>query len=772
MGNQAEAKTEQLAVDGMTCAACVRRVERALGSTQGVASASVNLATERATVDFTDAVVPFEALARSVEAAGYSLRRPLEVTEDQEDQRRDQEAVALGRRALIAAVAGAVLITGSFNVIPGLKDLSDQSRFLVLFLVATPIQAWAGWPFYSGAWAAARHKTANMSTLIAVGTAAAYLYSVVGTFAPGFFERGDLDTHVYYDTAIIIIALVLFGRYLEARARRSTSFAIKRLIGLRPKKASVVREGEQKEVPIDEVEIGDLVVVRPGEKLPVDGVVLEGRAAIDEAMLTGEAVPVDKAPGDQVFAATVNQMGSFTFRASAVGKQTVLAQTIKLIEDAQGSRAPIQRMADLIAGYFVPGVVAVAAFAFVLWMFLGPDPAFTFALLTFVAVLIVACPCALGLATPTAIMVGTGRGAGRGVLIRSAEVLETAHRTETVVLDKTGTLTTGRPVVTDVLASGMGEADVLRLAASVESRSEHPLAVAIVRRAEEEGLRLEESLDFSVDPGNGVRAVVDGASVLIGNQRLMAEQSVRMNGLGQRAASLISEGKTAIVVAVDGQARGVLAIADSVRAEAKEAIQLLHDAGIEAVMLTGDNRQAARAVAEEVQVDRVIAEVLPGQKAQVIKELQEDGKRVAMVGDGINDAPALAQADVGIAIGSGTDIAMEAADITLIGSDVRGVAEAIGLSKITMRTIRQNLFWAFFYNVMLIPVAAGVLYPVFSAMDGVPRGLEFAFGDQGFLNPVLAAAAMALSSVTVVTNSLRLRTARLGGSPRASSAAA
>ena len=746
-----------MGVEGMTCAACVSHVEEALQGVTGVHSAMVNLATEQATVDYLPGAVSFEALEAAVHEAGYGLHKIEEAVADADAAEKEREVRALLRRVLVAGATGVLLLLASFNVIPGLRDMADQTRFMIMFGLATPVQFWAGWQFYRGAWGAARHRTANMSTLIAVGTSAAYVYSVVGTFAPGFFERGGLEAEVYYDTAVVIISLILLGKYLEARAKSQTSSAIKKLMGLRPKTARLLRDGQEVDVAIDEVTPGDVVVVRPGEKLPVDGVIVEGRSAMDEAMLTGESIPVEKGPGDQVYAATVNTTGSFTFEATKVGKETALAQIVRLVQEAQGSKAPIQRLADRIASRFVPAVIGIAAFSFILWIFLGPSPTFTFALLTFVAVLIIACPCALGLATPTAIMVGTGRGAESGILVRSAEALETAHRLDAVVLDKTGTLTLGKPEVTDVLADGIDAQEMLRLAASVERRSEHPLALAVVERARRDGLRLEEPVDFSATPGQGVRATVDRASVLIGNMKLMESYSMPLNGLGEKAAALASQGKTPMLVALDGQVKGLVAVADTVRPESAEAVRQMHRLGLDVAMVTGDNRPTAEAIARHLGIDRVLAEVLPESKADAIKQLQAEGKRVAMVGDGINDAPALAQADVGIAIGTGTDVAMEAADITLMSGDVRGVVTAIGLSKATMRTIRQNLFWALFYNVALIPVAAGILYPVFSAVGAVPDGLQFAFGDRGFLDPILAAAAMALSSVSVVGNSLRLR---------------
>ena len=748
-------------VEGMTCASCVGHVERALGGMPGVAKATVNLATEKATVEFDPGAVTFEGLVAAVDEAGYKLLPETKEGDDADALRKAREARTLWRRFVISTVAGAFVMLALFNVVPGLKDLSDKSRFMVLFAIATPVQFWAGWQFYTGAWSAARHRTANMSTLIAVGTGAAYAYSVVATFAPGFFERGGLMADVYYDIAIVIIALILLGRYLEATARSRTSSAIKRLMGMQPKTAIVLTDGKEVETLINAVKVGDVLIVKPGQRVPVDGVVVEGRSAVDEAMLTGESLPVTKAPGAKVFAATMNTTGSFTFRATQVGKGTALARIVALVQEAQGSKAPIQRLADHIAGVFVPAVIAVASLAFLLWLIAGPSPAMTYALLSFISVLVIACPCALGLATPTAIMVGTGRGAESGILIRNAEALEMAHKIDAVMLDKTGTLTLGKPRVTDVIAKDIGEHALLTIAASAERRSEHPLALAVVQRAQEMGLVLKEPQEFATESGLGVKAVVDGKAVMIGNAMFMAEWALHVDGLGDRAALLASQGKTPVYVAVDGKVQGLIAIADTLRPEAKEAVSELKRLGLEVVMVTGDNEGTARAIAAELGIERVLSQVLPEHKADEVKRLQGEGKRVAMVGDGINDAPALAQADVGIAIGTGTDVAMETAGVTLMSGDVRGVPRAIGLSKATMRTIRQNLFWAFAYNVALIPVAAGVLYPVFHATGGVPESLDFAFGDKGFLNPVLAAAAMALSSVSVVTNSLRLRRLRI-----------
>jgi P-type Cu+ transporter len=547
---------------------------------------------------------------------------------------------------------------------------------------------------------------------------------------------------LYFETSSLIIGLILLGKFLEARAKGQAGDAIKKLMGMQAKTARVIRDGVEQDVPIESVRIGDVVLVRPGEKVPVDGLVLEGRSALDESMITGESIPVEKGPGDEVIGATINKTGSFRFRATKVGRDTMLAQIVRLVEEAQGSKAPIQRMVDLISSYFVPAVIVVAIVTFAIWVLFGPAPALTYALLNFVAVLIIACPCALGLATPTAIMVGTGKGAENGVLIRSGEALETAHKIRAIILDKTGTLTQGRPVLTDILpADGVPESELLALAASAERGSEHPLGEAIVTAARERGLALADPSDFQAIPGHGIEASVDGRRVLLGNAKLMADRAYPMDGLVDRATELSDEGKTPMYVALDGRLAGIVAVADTVKPGSRQAVEELHRLGIEVAMLTGDNRRTAAAIARELGIDRVMAEVLPEGKADEVKKLQAEGKVVAMVGDGINDAPALAQANVGIAIGTGTDVAMEASDITLISGDIRGVVTAIRLSKATMNTIKQNLFWAFFYNTSLIPVAAGVLYPFFGVL----------------LNPILAAAAMALSSVSVVTNSLRLR---------------
>ncbi len=735
-------------VGGMTCASCVARVEQALSSVPGVISANVNLASEKATVEYIEGT-EFAELRRAVAGAGYELGSEAETLEDVTTATR-REVLKIRNRFIFAAVFGlAIMVIGFGPSFPGKPYL--------LWALATPVQFWAGWRFYRGAWGALRHRTADMNTLIAVGTSAAYLYSMIAVLAPGLFAAGGLEPHLYFDTAAVIIALILLGRFLETRARGQTSEAIKKLIGLQPKTALVIRDGKEMEIPVDDVQVGDLILVRPGERVPVDGLVRQGYSSIDESMITGESMPVEKKTGDEVIGATINKTGSFQFEATKVGKDTTLAQIIRMVEEAQGSKAPIQRLADVIASYFVPIVIVIAAITFIIWYFAGPAPAFTFALLNFIAVLIIACPCALGLATPTAIMVGTGKGAENGILIRSAEALEKSHQIRTVLMDKTGTLTRGEPRVTDIIAiPSFSQEEVLRLAASAERGSEHPLAEAIVKAAYEKKLKLSSASDFNAIPGHGVEASVEDKKLLLGNLKLMKNGGLSRNGLEEEAERLWEKGRTVMFLGVDGRVVGIVALADTLKPNAREALQQLHKMGIEAVMLTGDNQRTAEAIAREVGIARVRAEVLPEHKAQEVKKLQSEGKVVAMVGDGINDAPALAQADVGIAIGTGTDVAMETADITLIGGDLGGIITAISLSKRTMRTIKQNLFWAFAYNTALIPVAAGVLYFAFG-QTGVPTGLRFILGDYGFLNPILAAAAMATSSITVVFNSLRLR---------------
>jgi Cu+-exporting ATPase len=735
-------------VSGMTCASCVNRVEQALSGVPGVISTSVNLASEKATVEYIEGTEVSD-LRRAVKEAGYELGAEAETLEDVTTASR-REIKNIRDRFIVAAVLAAAIMVLMWTP-------SFTGKPYLLWVLATPVQFWAGWRFYKGAWGALRHGTADMNTLIAVGTSAAYFYSAVAVVFPGLFAAGGREVHLYFDTSAMIVTLILLGRFLEARAKGQTSAAIKKLIGLQPKTALIIRDGKEIEVPIEEVQIGDLILVKPGERVPVDGFIREGYSSVDESMITGESLPVEKTAGDGVIGATINKTGSFRFEATKVGKDTTLARIIRLVEEAQGSKAPVQRLADVIASYFVPIVIGIAVITFVIWYFIGPAPALTYALLNFVAVLIIACPCALGLATPTAIMVGTGRGAEHGILIRSAGALERSHQIDTVMLDKTGTLTRGEPEVTDILASpDSSQEEVLRLAASAEHGSEHPLGEAIVRAAGEKKLKLFPTKNFNAIPGKGVQASVAGKKLLLGNLKFIEDEGLSLNGLGAEAERLREKGKTVMFLGADSHVMGVIALADTLKPNAREALAELHRMGIETVMITGDNRRTAETIAREAGIDRALAEVLPENKAREIEKLQKKGRVVAMVGDGINDAPALAQADVGIAIGTGTDVAMETGDITLISGDLAGIATAISLSKRTMHTIRQNLFWAFAYNTALIPVAAGVLYVAFGH-SGVPSGLNFILGEYGFLNPILAAAAMAASSITVVLNSLRLK---------------
>ncbi len=740
-----------LTVKGMHCASCTTRVENALKRVPGVQEATVNLLAERAAVQFDPQQAKPEDLIAALDVAGYDgqvanfERFGTEVSAEQEHAHLT-ETQDLTRRFLVSLILTVpVLIMGMgphVGLIPMRWMMYGWWNWVQLVLTI-PVLFWAGSGFFRGAWAALKQRASDMNTLIAVGTSAAFAYSFAVTIAPQIFASRGLNAGVYYETAAVIVTLILMGRLLEARAKRSTGDAIEKLIGLQPKTARIIRDGQEIDIPLAEVHVGDRLLVRPGEKVPVDGVVVSGASWVDESMLTGESLPVEKNEGDTVTGATMNQRGAFTMEARRVGKDTALAQIVRLVEKAQGSRAPIQRLADVITGYFVPVVLMLAVATFVGWYVLGSEPKFLHALLNFVAVLIIACPCALGLATPTAIMVGTGRGAQLGVLIKDAESLETVHGVQTVVLDKTGTITEGKPALTDVIVTaGFAETDLLRMAASVERNSEHPLAAAIVAGTQTRGIVPTEATSFTSHSGRGVEARVEGKTVLLGNAALMSEQGVIIaQTLELEAMRLASEGKTPMFVAVEGQVAGLVAVADTIKPTAKAAIARLQKMGVTVAMLTGDNRRTAEGVAAQVGIERVLSDVLPEHKADEIKRLQAEGQIVAHVGDGINDAPALAQADVGIAIGTGTDVALEAADVVLMRGDLNGIADAIELSRATMRNIKQNLAFAFGYNVLGIPIAAGVLYPLTGWL----------------LSPMIASLAMALSSVSVVTNALRLR---------------
>jgi Cu+-exporting ATPase len=731
----------EIPIQGMDCASCVQKIEQALLETDGVTKAAVYLATDKARVEYLPSETNLSELKKAIESTGYRILGVEKgEVEDYERVIREKEYRKLKRKFLFGLVISLVVFIGSQEWLPGVPGI--LTNFYFLWILASPVQFWAGWQFYRGAWGAFRHRNADMNTLIAVGTSAAYLYSVAAILLPSLFKSGGIEPKVYFDTSAVIVTLILLGRLLEARAKGQTSEAIKQLIGLRPKTARVIRDGEELDVPVEEVLADDLVIVRPGEKIPVDGIVKEGKSYVDESMITGESVPVEKKTGDEVIGATINKSGSFKFEATKVGKDTALAQIIRLVQEAQGSKAPIQRLADIIAGYFVPVVITIAIFTFILWFIFGPSPALTYALLNFVAVMIIACPCALGLATPTAIMVGTGKGAEKGILIKGGETLETAHKINTIVFDKTGTLTKGEPEVTDlILLDKSASKDILFYAGSAEKNSEHPLGEAIVQRAIQESIELREPEEFEAVSGFGIQAKINSRNILLGNRKLMEERKIEIKDLILKSEELAEDGKTPIYFSIDGKASAIIAVADTLKGNSKEAVEELHRLGLEVVMLTGDSRRTGTAIARKAGIDKVISEVLPEDKVSEIKKLQEEGKIVAMVGDGINDAPALAQADIGIAIGTGTDVAMEASDITLIKGDLSGVVTAIMLSKRTIKIIRQNLFWAFIYNILGIPVAAGLLYPFFGIL----------------LNPIIASAAMAFSSVSVVSNSLRLR---------------
>jgi Cu+-exporting ATPase len=737
-----------LKISGMHCAVCAQTIEKALNQKEGVYKAVVNFALETATVEYNPAQISLEGIKKAIRDVGYGVIEPEGGVEDAEQRERDREIRTLKiKLAFSAAVTIPVVIYSNWRFLPFTLPTLPIDNFipLLLFVLATPVHFIVGHSFFVGAYKALRNRNPNMDVLVAIGTSAAYFYSVYVTFS----GQGKL----YYTTAVSLMTFLILGKLLEAIAKGRTSAAIRKLMGLRAKTARVVRDSEEMEIPVEDVQVGDIVVVRPGEKIPVDGVVIEGYSGVDEKVITGESIPVEKREGDPVVGATINKTGVLKFKATKVGADTVLAQIIKLVENALGSKAPIQRLVDVVSSYFVPAVMIAATAAFIVWYLLLMD--FIFALTVFIAVLIIACPCAMGLATPTAIMVGVGKGAENGVLIKSGEALETAHKLQAIVFDKTGTLTKGEPEVTDIVAISslvgnpssvskvekLGEEELLRFAAVAEKNSEHPLGEAIVRRARERHLEVVDPEFFNALPGYGVEVKHDNKSVLLGNRKLMEKNKVSIAQVEEKMKALEEDGKTAMLVAVDGEAAGLIAVADTLMEYSVEAVRTLQKMGLEVIMITGDNERTAKAIARQVGVNRVLAEVLPEDKASEIKRLQDEGKIVAMVGDGINDAPALAQANIGIAVGSGTDVAMETGDIVLVKNDLRDVVISIQLSRATMAKIKQGLFWAFAYNTALIPLAAGILYPFMGVL----------------LDPIFAAAAMATSSVSVVTNASLLK---------------
>ena len=735
-------------IKGMTCASCVSRVENKLSSLSGILDVKVNLVTEHVSIEYLPSLISFDVLKENLSSAGYQLfpaKQEESLVLDEENSQRNEQAVL--KRKLIFSVLISILLM--FLRMEGEGIALPISLNLLLFLLATPVQFYCGWQFYRGAWNGILHGYTDMNTLISIGTSAAYFYSVVATLIPSSIPLEDEQVVVYFDTSVMIITLILLGRGMESRAKQNTSNAIKKLMQLQPKTAKVEREGKEQEILITELVLEDSIIVRPGEQIPVDGKIYEGSSSIDEAMLTGESLPVDKNEGDDVFAASINKTGFFKMKVTRLGQDSTLKQIIKLVKEAQGSKAPVQKLADKIAGVFVPSVICLAAISFVFWWIFGSSVAeistssFSFALMIFISVLIIACPCALGLATPTAIMVGTGQGAKMGILIKGGEVLERVEKVDTIVFDKTGTLTSGKPRVVDVILAPGIQLDPERLlifAGSLEKGSEHPLGLAVVAEAQRRGLKLNTPSDFSALPGFGVKGIVAGKSVLLGNKGLMVENQIDISSIDIQLDKSTENGKTPLIVCIDGQVSGFITAMDTIKPQAKGNVLQLKKMGLEVVMLTGDNCKTAQVVAGQLGIEKVVSEVLPSGKVAEIERIRKSGHCVAMVGDGINDAPALASADVGVAMGSGADVAMEASDITLVGSDLKAVVKSIELSKATMSKIRQNLFWAFIYNIVGIPIAAGVLYPVYGIL----------------LQPVFAAAAMSLSSVSVVGNSLLL----------------
>src|SRR5262245_33175855 len=744
--------TTRIPIKGMHCSSCVVRVELALKMTPGVVSARANLGPNAVDIEYQPETTDFASIRKAIETAGYRVAEMKvaaigEALDPAEAANEEEYSTLMRKFWFAAAISISVMALSYPDLIPGLRDwmpMGSSTRRVVwalLGVLSFPVLIWAGSQFFTGAWDALKHRAANMHTLIAIGISAAFLYSLVAVAWPGIFPNPSL-AEVFWDVTDVVVALVVLGLALEIKAKGRTSQAIKKLIGLQAKTARVLREDKELDIPVEEVMVGDKVIVRPGEKIPVDGVVVSGGSAVDESMITGESMPVEKQVGDEVIGGTLNKTGSFRFRATKVGKDTALATIINMVKDAQGSKAPIQRVVDTVSGYFVPAVMILAVLAAVIWYDFGPEPRVIFATVIFVTTVKIACPCALGLATPTSLTVGIGKGAENGILIRSGDALQAAENLDAIILDKTGKITKGEPALTDVVVTpGNSETEVLRLTASLERGSEHPLGEAIVKGAEARQLVLSDTDGFAAIPGHGVSGRIDGHEVLFGNAKLMRDRRIQIESLESDWARLANEGKTPMYVAIDGKAGGLVAVADTVKPDSKGAIDALKALGIEVVMITGDNERTGQAIARQVGIKRVLAEVLPDDKAHEVKKLQLDGKSVGMVGDGVNDAPALAQADVGFAIGTGTDVAIEASDVTLIKGSLIGVVTAIEISRATMRNVRQNLVGAFGYNTLGIPVAMGVLYPFIGLL----------------LSPLIAAAAMAFSSVTVVTNANRLR---------------
>lgn len=731
-------------IKGMHCASCVKVTERALKKVPGVKDAVVNLATEKATVTFDKDNCTPQQLADSIAKTGYTLELE-EKSEELAEAEKQKELQSLRYKVIVSLVLGGLILWGSF---PGLMNTAPEilRNFWLQLLLATPVQFWAGSGFYKTAITALKHRTSNMDTLVALGTTVAYAYSALVTISPNIFMGLEIEIMPYFDVATIVIGLILLGRYFEAKAKAGTSGAIKKLVELQAKTARIIRDGIELDIPIDQVKVGYIIRVRPGEKIPVDGQIIDGESSIDESMISGESIPVDKAKGDMVIGSTMNKTGTFTYKAMKVGSETMLAQIIKLVQEAQGSKAPIQRLADIVSSYFVPIVIMLAFATFGLWYAFGTSPAFLYAMLNTVAVLIIACPCAMGLATPTAIMVGTGLGAEKGILIKDAESLELANKIKAVVFDKTGTLTNGKPEVTTIAPlNSFKKEDVLHFAASLEKGSEHSLADAIVKKAEKEKIKMSSVTKFQAIPGFGVEGIINNKKVILGNTKLMTREKIDYKTSSEQISKLESEGKTVMLIALNEKLIGLIAVEDTIKSTAKNGVKALLQKGIEVIMITGDNQRTANAIAQKLGIKRVLAEVLPQEKEAEIQKIKAEGKITAMIGDGINDAPALAAADVGIAIGSGTDVAIEAADIILVNKDLQAVSSAIELSKKTMRTIKVNLFWAFGYNIILIPVAMGVLYPFFGLL----------------LNPIFASVAMALSSISVVSNSMLLKKVKI-----------